>query len=66
MRRPSRLAVAHLIYVLTERGMRDAYCSCRRPVPAFMTDDLRDAIDAVEKALQEEPEGGIGEWIEVD
>jgi hypothetical protein len=67
MRRPTRVAVAHLVYVLTERGMRhrDAQCSCRRPVPVLVDDAVQSAIDDVEKALQEDPETRA-EWLETD
>lgn len=55
MRRSTRQTVAHLVYVVTSRLLTPKYCSCRRPVD-LPVGEIREALDAAEKAISDEPD----------
>lgn len=66
MKRETKLLVARLIFLVTERGLRDQQCACRRPLVPLLTPDIQKAIDALEEALAQEPEAGRGAYLEID
>lgn len=67
MKRETRERVARLLFLLEERALRTTpQCACRRPIAPLLTPELREAIDKLVAAIAEEPELGIGAYIEVD
>lgn len=40
-------------------------CGCRRPLPKVLPPAVEDAIDEIRAALADEPDSGIGGYIEI-
>jgi hypothetical protein len=66
VRRSTRSAVARLVFLVSERGLHGQACACRRPISSLVTPAIRSALDAVEEALAQEPDPGIGAYLEID
>jgi len=59
MRRSTRTAIAKLTFLITERSLYPVYCACRRQCDPLVTAEIRQALDAVEASIADEPD----RWI---
>jgi hypothetical protein len=66
MRRSTRLAISRLAFLISECDLYPRFCSCRRPIERLVTEDIRKALDEVEKALATEPAEHWINHVEVD
>ena len=66
MRRSTRIAIAKLTFLITERSLYPVYCACRRQCDPLVTVEIRRALDDVEAAVADEPDDHRVNWIEVD
>lgn len=56
MRRETRLAIARLAFLITERDLYPIFCACRRQCDRLVTEEIRKSLDEVEQALAFEPD----------
>jgi hypothetical protein len=50
----ARLKVARLLFMLSEKRLRQQYCPCRRPVEPFVDEAIQAAMDEVERVMAED------------
>lgn len=66
MRRETRLAIARLTFLITERDLSARFCACRRQIDGLVSAEIRKSLDEVEQALANEPEDSRWHYVETD
>jgi hypothetical protein len=65
MRRNTRVAVAKLAFLISERDLYPVFCACRRQCDRLVTEEIRKSLDDVEAAIAEEPDHWSA-YLEID